>query len=79
MWIVKLSPNVFVNQYNIEETMNIFPNPTSNIINIHTETKYFGEKLTKSYPFLGQVVAQGTINSEDMKIDVVVWEKVSIF
>lgn len=69
MWIVKLSPNVFVNQYNIEETMNIFPNPTSNIINIQTETKYFGETY-QIISILGQVVAKGTINSEDLKIDV---------
>ena len=69
MWIVKLSPNVFVNQDNVEETMNIFPNPTSNILNIQTETKYFGESY-QIISILGQVVAKGTINSENMKIDV---------
>jgi len=69
MWIVKLSPNVFVDQYNVEETMNIFPNPTSNIINIQTETKYFGETY-QIISILGQVVAKGTINSENIKIDV---------
>ena len=49
--------------------MNIFPNPTSNIINIQTETKYFGETY-QIISILGQVVAKGTINSEDLKINV---------
>ena len=69
MWVVKLSPNVYINQYNVEETMNIFPNPTSNILKIQTETKYFGESY-QIISILGQVVAKGTINSENMKIDV---------
>ena len=69
MWIVKLSPNVFVDQYDVEEIPNIYPNPTSNILNIETTTKFVGESY-QIISILGQVVVKGTINSENMKIDV---------
>ena len=69
MWIVKLYPTVSVDFFDFEETMNIYPNPTSNILNLQTDPKFLNEPY-QIFSTLGQVVAKGTINSENMKIDV---------
>ena len=69
MWIVKLSPTVSVDFFDFEETMNIYPNPTSNILNLQTERKFLNEPY-QIFSTLGQVVAKGTINSENTQIDV---------
>jgi len=69
MWIVKLSPNVYAKQFNVEDNINIYPNPATNILNIEVNANLLNEPLNIC-TIHGQIVYSEIIDSELFQIKV---------
>jgi len=68
VWVVKLSFTVEVTELEESLGFNVFPNPTTNQINVKVDAKLIGESYS-IYDKLGKIVLSGNLNAENMLIE----------
>lgn len=67
-WVLKLSSEVGVNEIIKQYMFNVFPNPTTNRINVKADAKLVGEIYT-IYDNMGKMVLSGKLNTENTIIE----------
>jgi len=69
-WVVKLDPDgIGLNEISMSDMLNIYPNPTSETINVQMEDSAFGETQYTIFDFTGKVVLVGTTSKDAFQID----------